>query len=379
MQPLRLRLIITFVIALSHATAVAQDLEWIQSPINNHWYAITERMDWRDALSMAESMGATLATIRSAEENQWLNDTFPTLKFVGFTDRNVEGRWEWTSGEPVTYTNWRAGEPNNVNSGEDACEVSSSDGRWNDASFANPRQAIIERSTLSEPVPVTFGTSWDGISLQEILDAEYGVGAIDVETDFEGARAGDALIPYWLDDNVDGWVVREVADFAPANVLGWYAEELSGPPVIDGVDDGVIFDGSGGEGETAFVGLPGPTRFGLYLNPNGSGDGTNAPEPEIFFTHRAYNDEGPDGTGAIHPPEGGDPQVLIFDITNLRGGVSTYVLAWEDIDSGSPLSPTYRVGYTDNDYNDLVVEIRASSPVEAEASSFGAMKGRFGQ
>ena len=212
--------------------------------------------------------------------------------------------------------------------------------------------------------PVTLGPSWDGISLQQILDTEYGPGTLDVTTDYEGAQCGDAQTPYWLDDAVDGWIIREVADFAPSNVLGWYAETLGGPPLIDGVDDGVIFDGSGSEGETAFVGLPGPTRFGLYLNPNGRDDGTNAPEPEIFFTNRTYNDIGPDGSGAIHAPDGGDPQALIFNITDLRDGVPTYVVAWEDIDSGSELRDTYAPGYTDNDFNDLVVEIQASSPVD---------------
>ena len=249
--------------------------------------------------------------------------------------------------------------------------------------FGNPSGLLVADlvgyAESFQPLPITFGTSWDGVSLQEILDAEYGAGTIDVETDFEGAQAGDALIPYWLDDTVDGWMIREVADFARDNVLGWYAETLAGPPAIDGVDDGVIFDGSGSEGETAFVGLAEPTRFGLYLNPNGSGDGTNAPEPEIFFTNRAYNDEGPDGTGAIHPPEGGDPQALIFNITHLRNGVPTYVVAWEDIDSGSELRDTYAPGYTDNDYNDLVVEIQASSPVRTEESSWGEVKSRFGQ
>ena len=58
--------------------------------------------------------------------------------------------------------------------------------------------------------------SWDGISLQQILDTEYGPGTLDVTTDYEGAQCGDAQTPYWLDDAVDGWIIREVADFAPS-------------------------------------------------------------------------------------------------------------------------------------------------------------------
>jgi hypothetical protein len=219
-----------------------------------------------------------------------------------------------------------------------------------------------------ETFEVVFGTSWDGVSLQEVLDAEYGAGVIDAATDYEGYACGDAVVPYWLDDSVDGWVIREIADAAGRNVLGWYAEDFT-PPVIDGVDDGVIFDGPAGEGGTTFVGLDGPTRFGLYLNPNGPEDAINAPEPELFFTNRTYNDVGPDGSGAVHAPDGGDPQALIYDITSLRGGVPTYVIAWEDVDSGAEITPTYQVGRTDNDFNDLVVEIQASSPVSAVSSS----------
>jgi len=183
--------------------------------------------------------------------------------------------------------------------------------------------------------PVVMGTSWDGISLQEILDAEYGPGAIDVATEYEGYLPGDADPPYWEDSGVGGLIVRELAGFSNHNVMGWYVETFS-MPLIDGVDDGVIIEGAANEGGVFSVSLPGGVqRFGFYLNPNGVGDSHNAPEPEMFFTNRAYNDEGPSGAGTIHAPNGGDPQCLIFNITALRGGEKTYVLAWEDIDSCS--------------------------------------------
>ena len=37
---------------------------------------------------------------------------------MGFNDIAQEGNWVWSSGEPVTYTNWNTGEPSNTN-GED--------------------------------------------------------------------------------------------------------------------------------------------------------------------------------------------------------------------------------------------------------------------
>ena len=83
------------------------------------------------------------------------------------------------------------------------------------------------------------------------------------------------------------------------------------------------------------------------------------------------------GSGAIHPPFDGDVQCLIFNITHLRGGVPTYVVAWEDNDSGSPLSDSWSPTTTDNDFNDLVVEISAFSPVKVEDTSWGEIKSRY--
>lgn len=234
--------------------------------------------------------------------------------------------------------------------------------------------------TASADFPVLFGpTSWDGIPLQDVLDAEYGPGVIDAATDYEGYQVGDADPPYWLDTGIDALIIRELAGYQNTNVLGWYAETLSGPPVIDGVDDGVIFTGPMSPGASAIVNFPGGvTQFGFYLNPNGSGDsGGNAPEPETFFTNRFYHDIGPNGGYLPHAPSDGDPQCLIYNLTDLNGGVPTFVLAWEDLDSGSVINPTYGNNFTDNDFQDLVVEIKAMSPVRTEESSWGQLKALY--
>jgi hypothetical protein len=215
------------------------------------------------------------------------------------------------------------------------------------------------------PFPVNFGTSWDGISLQDVLDAEYGVGVIDALTDYEGYLAGDADPAYWEDLGLDGILIREIAGYRNGNSLGWYAESLGSPPVIDGDMDGVIFTGPMSPRQSAMISFPGGViRFGFYLDPNGAGT-------ELFFTNRFYNDAGADGPGT------GDPQCLIYNISRLRNGVPTFVLAWEDLDAGQPLAPTYEPGTTDNDYQDMVIEITAFSPVRVESESWGAVKSLY--
>jgi hypothetical protein len=241
--------------------------------------------------------------------------------------------------------------------------------------------AVLISPSLAGAFDVTFGNSWDHVPLQQILDARYGIGAIDVATAYEGHNTGDADPAYWQDTAVDGLIVREVAGFSNRNTLGWYAETLSGAPVIDGVDDGVVFSGPLSAGAAVSVTFPnGLTRFGFYLNPNGTQDGgAHAPEPELFFTNRFYNDSGADGGGAPHAPFSHDPQCLVFNVTHLNGGVPTFVLAWEDLDYGARITPTYSWSTTDDDFNDLVVEIQALSPVGAENVSWGSVKALFRQ
>jgi len=227
--------------------------------------------------------------------------------------------------------------------------------------------ALVACPGLAGALDITFGNSWDHVPLQQILDARYGVGTSNVATDYEGHNAGDADPAYWEDIAVSGLIVREIAGFSSRNTLGWYAETLGSAPVIDGVDDGVVFSGLSGAGATTSIMFPnGLTRFGFWLNPNGTLDGgAHAPEPELFFTNRFYNDSGAAGGGAPHAPFTHDPQCLVFNISHLSGGVPTFVLAWEDLDYGAAISPAYSWSTTDNDFNDMVVEIQAVSPVAA--------------
>lgn len=239
--------------------------------------------------------------------------------------------------------------------------------------------AILVLPGMADAFVVTFGTSWDNVSLQSVLDAEYGPGVIDVATQYEGYNPGDGDPAYWQDVQMEGLIVREIAGFSPNNTMGWYAENLSGPPIIDGVDDGVVFSGAQGQGATVAINFPGGlTQFGFYLNPNGTQDGGgNAPEPELFFTNRFYNDLGAAGAGSPHAPFDGDPQCLVFNISHLYGGIPTFVLAWEDLDFGGPITPSYSWTSTDNDYQDLVVEIQAMSPVSTVGETWGGVKALF--
>ncbi len=240
--------------------------------------------------------------------------------------------------------------------------------------------ALASLASPAAAFDVVFGDSWDNWTLQDVLNQEYGFGVIDAATDYEGFLPGDADPPYWVDEMLQGVLVREIAGYSPTNIMGWYTEDLTSPPIIDGIGDGVIFEGAQGANTVSSLTFPGGvTQFGFYLNPNGTQGSTNAPEPELFYTNRFYNDLGTDGTGAVRAPQDGDVQCLVYNITHLKNGVPTYVLAWEDLDYSSPLGPegTFEGGYTDNDFQDLVVEISADSPVKTSVDSFGQIKAMY--
>jgi Domain of unknown function (DUF4114) len=243
------------------------------------------------------------------------------------------------------------------------------------AALATPAGAVV---------PVVFGTSWDGPThtLQKIVDGLYGPGLLTVTTDYIGAHPGDLDPWFWVDNQFSALLITEVAGNADRNTLGWYTETAvnhpSPQPTLynDNIHDGVVFDGPAGAGASKVVTFLHPmTKFGFYLNPNGPGNATNAPEPEKFWTNRFFNDLGPDGSGAVHAPYDGDVQALVFDISKIVGQENTWLVCFEDLDSGA--IPSACCTTTDNDYNDLVFEVTALGATPTLSTTFGQLKSRY--
>ena len=136
---------------------------------NNHYYALTPwATNWAVAEKVAESWGGTLATVTSSNEQNFINTTFLTGKFEhlplwiglvsspvkkGFSKRlgwggldvqigyHTKVNFEWVTGEPFSYSNWKPGEPSNTPPGENYVAINweNSDdpprgviGDWND-------------------------------------------------------------------------------------------------------------------------------------------------------------------------------------------------------------------------------------------------------
>ncbi|KAM4636301.1 pulmonary surfactant-associated protein D-like isoform 1-T1 [Discoglossus pictus] len=104
--------------------------------------------NYNGAKTTCSGAGGHVASPRNAEENQAvlaIASQYSKLPFLGLNDIVSEGSFRHPNGEPVGYTNWNPGEPNNVLGAEDCVEMHTS-GRWNDRNCEEKRLIICEFS-----------------------------------------------------------------------------------------------------------------------------------------------------------------------------------------------------------------------------------------
>ena len=160
-------MVIAVVVFAATACSVggAQLTNWQYNSDTGHWYARWEQpQTWLEAYDIATGMGAHLVTFSSAGEEAWVKATFGAATvgdqaWIGFTDDDAfgttEGNFVWVTGEPITYTNWSGGEPNDnpdFPPGEDYAMMNYWGGRWNDLSWVHTQlHSMFERET---PPPI---------------------------------------------------------------------------------------------------------------------------------------------------------------------------------------------------------------------------------
>lgn len=125
-------------------------------------YQLTSaRETWLQAEAEAVSLGGHLVAINDAPEQALVLQLFGgTERFwIGLTDQAVEGTFVWSNGDPVTYTNWLSGEPNNFLGDEDYTIMNKNEaGKWNDVNVigsldGGPFRGIIEIQQQLSAVP----------------------------------------------------------------------------------------------------------------------------------------------------------------------------------------------------------------------------------
>ena len=141
---------------------------------NGHYYYLYELDDidnGQEASVYCKNQGGYLATITSAQENEFLYNYLTGQDFesayFGLSDYNQEGKWEWLNGEEVSYTNWHPGEPNSENKNEDYAMFyyKYSDGTWNDGDFGH--QTVNSNAAFICEWGDYEGTSQDSTNVNE--------------------------------------------------------------------------------------------------------------------------------------------------------------------------------------------------------------------
>ena len=135
---------------------------WVMNPANGHAYKKIQCRDWHDAQRQAVEEGAHLVSINDETEQHWLQVIFRSHStWIGLTDVEKEGTWQWDSGEPVTYTNWAVqpvipdGQPETE---KDYVVITFRDGEWQSVGpkshfWQTTREAIIEKDGLVSKAP----------------------------------------------------------------------------------------------------------------------------------------------------------------------------------------------------------------------------------
>ena len=124
---------------------------WVVNPTNGHAYKSIHCTSWNDANIQAAAEDAHLVAINDAAEQKWLVEIFGWQPYwIGLTDFAEEGEWSWTSGEPVTYTNWTLHEPMDAGSGEEdhVFMGHALNGEWSDISIEGVAWKFIQMAII---------------------------------------------------------------------------------------------------------------------------------------------------------------------------------------------------------------------------------------
>ncbi|KAM9750928.1 galactose-specific lectin nattectin-like [Menidia menidia] len=93
---------------------------------------------WIDAENHCLSIGGNLASIHSAEENNFLSDLILRVTgrrhvtWIGGSDAVAEKTWLWSDGSQADYFNWFKEQPNNYGGKEHCLEIYLGGTFWND-------------------------------------------------------------------------------------------------------------------------------------------------------------------------------------------------------------------------------------------------------
>ncbi|MDD3324485.1 MAG: tandem-95 repeat protein, partial [Sulfurospirillaceae bacterium] len=124
---------------------------------NGHFYRDFDNGNRNAATDRANNQDGNVVHIDDAQENAFVDGLVNGDVWLNATDSGGqnEGSWRDSDGNPLTYTNWAAGEPNNVITGwwlwktdEDYAEMYNG-GKWNDIKDSDSNHIVVEKDVAN--------------------------------------------------------------------------------------------------------------------------------------------------------------------------------------------------------------------------------------
>ena len=237
---------------------------------NGSQYLITNKaMTWEAAQAYAETLGGNLVTINNAAEEKWLQDTFGTseLLWIGLSDAETEGTWEWASGEVSDwvkgaanegiYTNWSPGQPDDYNGFQDYAVMNytmsgTTDNLWDDHNSDNSYRGLIEIKLSGGKDNLTGNGGNDTLQgglgddilngTDAIVAGEYEKDVLIGEYGADRFILGDANQAYYATSGYQDYAVIEDFDFS-VDTIQFYGSAADYQSQQQGDDTFVSRDG----------------------------------------------------------------------------------------------------------------------------------------
>ena len=128
----------------------AFDAVWIVNPMNGHAYKRIPCESRDDAVAQATAEQAHLVTINDAAEQAWLIAVFGhEFYWIGLSNVEEEGQWQWDNGEPLTYENWLPDDFFSESSGADERDyavTTFAGGKWY---AVNPHSVLLRMTAMA--------------------------------------------------------------------------------------------------------------------------------------------------------------------------------------------------------------------------------------
>ncbi|XP_042308484.1 hepatic lectin-like isoform X2 [Sceloporus undulatus] len=142
-----LLIIILFGIVISNVFPCgSRSREWEYFHGGCYFFSVQDAT-WHTAKDHCEEKNSTLVVIHDLPKQNFLQSrTRGHRHWIGLTDENNEGQWRWIDGTSyrTSFKNWKTGEPNNYDRGED-CALMDGPGIWNDMSCNSKAFYVCEK------------------------------------------------------------------------------------------------------------------------------------------------------------------------------------------------------------------------------------------